>query len=88
MNLRHATALAFLGWYLMVPHNGPNEPISEWYHAGSFDTAERCTALLQWEKTDDYSKQAQGTPIEKQEYQNALKDAQCVATDDPRLKGN
>ena len=56
MKLRHAAALALVGWYLMVPplagtkqHPGldTNAPISHWSIYKSFDTAKACeTALL------------------------------------------
>jgi hypothetical protein len=57
MNLRHAAALALVGWYLMVPPTAnevlglsdPAEdlvalraPLSEWFLSHSFDTAQEC----------------------------------------------
>jgi hypothetical protein len=53
MKLRHAAALALVGWYLMLPpeqyskeHDRmfPDEdaPISQWEIIGSFDTAAQC----------------------------------------------
>jgi hypothetical protein len=49
MNLRHAAALALVGWYLMVPLPG-NDPIPnagvrsflKWIHLQSFDSAAEC----------------------------------------------
>jgi hypothetical protein len=88
MNPRHAAALALVGWYLMLPSYDPSVPISKWYQAESFDTAAQCRALLEWEMSEDYAKHAQGTPTEIRKYQRAMKEAKCIATDDPRLKGN
>jgi hypothetical protein len=52
MNLRHAAALALVGWYLMLPLvNGDASPatqlpLSEWTQEGSFDRAEDCKRAL------------------------------------------
>jgi hypothetical protein len=88
MNPRHAAAIALMGWYLMVPYrpDDPTEPISQWYQSGSFDTAAQCRTLLEWEMSDDYAKQAEGTPNQIREYQRNLKGAKRISTDDPRLK--
>ena len=53
MTLRHAAALALVGWYLMVPPaTAPNgtkgaklmtdAPLSRWFMHGSFDSAKQC----------------------------------------------
>jgi len=53
MKLRHAAALALVGWYLMVPPvSAPSgtegarlmteAPVSRWYNHGSFDSAKQC----------------------------------------------
>jgi hypothetical protein len=68
----------------MVPYDS-NKPISQWYHAGSFDTAAQCNTMLEWEMSTDYAKQVNARPKAIQDYQRALKDAQCIAGDDPRL---
>jgi hypothetical protein len=54
MNLRHAAALALLGWYLITPPVGPdgvvdlNAPISKWDQKDNFDAAADCdTAVAQ-----------------------------------------
>jgi hypothetical protein len=54
MKLRHAAALALVGWYLMMPPTSPpnsftiNEaaPLSKWYLIESFDSAESCKRAL------------------------------------------
>jgi hypothetical protein len=49
ITLRHAAALALVGWYLMVPFpdapgKTPNfrAPLSQWNQMGAFDTAVAC----------------------------------------------
>ena len=51
MKPRHATALALVGWYLMVPPGKssglpPDAPLSQWRHMVSFDSATQCERLL------------------------------------------
>jgi hypothetical protein len=51
MALRHAAALALVGWYLMMPPmTEKNEadaegPLSKWQNDGSFDLASACEAV-------------------------------------------
>ncbi len=77
--LRHAAALALVGWYLMVPpiQNGKavDVPISEWSHLDSFDSAREC-------RDAGYRYQ------DRQKAENKpLPGAwECIASDDPRLK--
>jgi hypothetical protein len=52
MKARHAAALALIGWYLMTPPPskvpkvgwtvGTSEPMNEWRHIASYDTAAAC----------------------------------------------
>jgi hypothetical protein len=78
MKLRHAAALALVGWYLMVPPQTRTwwigeeryddaAPLNRWTIEQSFDKAELCEAARQATQAGH---------------------AVCVATDDPRLKGN
>ena len=91
MNLRHAAALALVGWYLMVPIPG-NDPIptpavtfSKWVNIRSFDSAERCESGRQTIITvGEGGPQLMGYP--EQEVKKVLLLSQCVASDDPRLK--
>jgi hypothetical protein len=80
--------LALVGWYLMTPppigeaprRVDANAPISKWLVVGSFDTAEQCeTSRLDLQ--NDYPNDPTAVALAKQ----SLK---CIATDDPRLKGN
>jgi hypothetical protein len=75
-NIRHAAALALVGWYLMVPPLtrfwwiGPERydnaaPLSRWTNAQAFDRAQPCQVAQQ---------------------STGLGHGVCVATDDPRLK--
>jgi hypothetical protein len=70
MRLRHAVALALVGWYLMVPPPclDPDEPapvcrnidagLENWRIRGSFDAAKDCrTDLEQWKQRSHASKE-------------------------------
>jgi hypothetical protein len=92
MKPRHASALALVGWYLMVPPFSakevfPDKPLSDWQPAdiystrteceeGKRDTVQEMTAFL----ADAYKMAP--TPKVK-----ALQAGKCIETDDPRLKG-
>jgi len=85
MNTRHAAALALVGWYLMVPPLFPHSkspfarddslPLSRWKLINSFDTAAEC-------KTEEH--RLMDSPVKTASAIGAA--AQCIATDDPRLK--
>jgi hypothetical protein len=93
MTLRHASALALVGWYLTVPPFSAknvfyDRPFSDWQAVENYSTKTECeegkrdavqkmTALLAeaWKMPP--------TPKIK-----ALQAGKCIATDDPRLKGN
>jgi hypothetical protein len=85
VNLRHAAALALVGWYLMVPPFGldrsrdPDQPLPKWSIAQSFDTTSECNDTMVGRR-----KHAQETGNKRME--DALTSAACIATDDPRLK--
>jgi hypothetical protein len=103
MNLRHAAALALVGWYLMVPplrHGrptgadavGPEAPLWLWQNMGSFDSAADCYKYKNF-LSDRHAagENAQGgtlPPDLKAEFQAEDSDAKCIATDDPNLKAN
>ena len=92
MNCRHAAALALVGWYLMSPPLSLSssrqisldlsKPLSEWYPLEGYDTEADCNKEI-----DAMNKRAVSMA---REYHHMLElsHAQCVATDDPRLKGN
>jgi len=86
MSPRRAAALALLGWYLMMPPLTPDgkqidsgAPLAQWDTRLGFDTADDCMkSLLALIK--DKSKGALG--------RQQLGHSRCIASDDPRLKGN
>ena len=97
-SLRHAAALALVGWYLMVPPRVPqthqvNEKakLSEWRVVTTLPHKDGCEfakdQLLHMALAAQANVDATGkTPQENPESRCALCKAQCVATDDPRLK--
>jgi hypothetical protein len=115
MNLRHAAALALVGWYLMVaPLQSrenwdslvPNPPFGRWFTRDAFDSADACgkartelTTRMDNATEEDYHRWLAGRPSSDEllrewsgQYSpmSAIRlsnhQAQCVATDDPRLK--
>jgi hypothetical protein len=103
MKPRRAAALALVGWYLMLPPLrrgqptgagavGPEAPLSVWQNMGSFDSATDCYQFMHWLRSlHDAGKGANGGNLPanlKAEFQALDASALCIATDDPRLKGN
>ena len=97
----HAVAVSLLGWYLMLPpasgQNGIPQlmidaPISHWTVAESFDTSKDCEKELDLRRTNFekiYKKTNHnnvGEEFWSGLYMAAADSAECVATDDPRLK--
>src|ERR1700687_1385277 len=82
--LRHATALALVGWYLMVPPHGYNKPetnqdlLCGWAIEHSYDTAQACEEALKKNMNIKFPL----LPSEREVRYFGL----CVAADDPRLK--
>jgi hypothetical protein len=92
MNSRHAAALALLGWYLMSPPLALSssrqisldlsKPLSEWYPLESYETVADCNKEI-----DAMNKRAVSQAL-KHHTMLELSHAQCIASDDPRFKGN
>lgn len=90
MKIWHVVAIALTGWYLMVPpplspspQDGRIEPLSRWTTTGTFESKKACEAeRVQFSKVDPGAEAYgyRGLPPEE------VYDAQCVATDDARLK--
>ena len=87
MKLRHAAALALIGWYLLQPpmrsHSGryeydANAPLSLWSEHAAYDSAAEC------EKGK--AKLAEAFPDAPASSKGFLASFHCVASDDPRLK--
>ena len=94
VNSRHAGTRALVGWYLLTapPMSGPEragvaEPISEWNFESSYDSASECEVARKAmiEKGMIHLNPGginDGLPLMLE----IMKSAQCIATDDPRLK--
>jgi hypothetical protein len=91
MKLHHAVALAAIGWYLMVPPTfgdivAGGAPISQWETIGSYETVTACNTD-QKRKLDDVEKNPGEKALANVVWKQLVL-ALCIATDDPRLKGN
>jgi hypothetical protein len=96
MNLRHAVALASLGWYLMLPpplfHQrlaaDTDAPLSKWTVSSAYDSANECNdGHLEYIAG---VKQRTGVNPSNERDRAMLQQAvtsQCIASDDPRLNG-
>ena len=100
MNLRHAAALALVGWYLMVPpvHWGivkapmrsntvyfdPDAPLSQWWTQDSFETLSDCREGRFVWIKNE--RYAEKPEPGKTILYHAMLNAVCVSTDDTRLK--
>jgi len=97
VNLLHAAALALVGWYLMIPppnfsghsHVDLDAPLSKWTVYDAYDRSDDCNQAYLDENKIAQQKEAANPSDEKAVIQaHQLLNAQCIATDDPRLKGN
>lgn len=86
MNPRHIAALALVVWYLLVaPPQAFKDfkyhevPLREWTHKATFDTDVECNHEIS--KGCHHFQNG-----EENGFEGPLCYAQCVATDDPRLK--
>ncbi len=96
MNLRHAAALALVGWYLMTPLGDPKTgkmyyeaPLKYWRIDDSFDSAKECKQGL-LRNLDWFQQHQPKVTFDKDSpdtlgYRGAIA-ALCIGTDDPRLK--
>jgi len=77
MKPRHATALALVGWYLMVPPSVSRNlalvytPLSEWKIVDTFDSESACQQML--------------TKLIEKMPNTAVDTARCVPSDDPHI---
>jgi len=97
MNPRHAAALTLVGWYLIAPPTSPGKihddlPLSRWQSVGheSFKTKLDCEAKFAELYNPTIDERMRSDPrVSSEAYKSFyrfMKDVQCIATDDPRLK--
>jgi hypothetical protein len=97
MNLRHAPALALVGWYLMMPPpygsktNPRTAPLRQWTVFGRYDSARECsderTKMMRVQSMALLSDLAEGvSDANRPSLSLDFKHAQCIASDDSRLK--
>jgi hypothetical protein len=104
MKFRHASPLALVGWYLIMPPRCPTypaerkpcrnaiaasfpwldtgAPVARWHVVSVFENADACNAALM-AALDALTKQDDNNPAAAADDPYL---AQCIATDDPRLK--
>lgn len=87
LTIRHTAALALVGWYLMVPPLSADKqidldaPVPQWEIEESYDSAQECREAKLWHVEHPGSAApGYGALNQRNGY------AQCIATDDPRLK--
>jgi hypothetical protein len=90
-NLRHAAALALVGWYLMLPpiNDGTPEvtaPPSRWEILFPYDTARDCQISLSRIVGQTLVDLQKPMARDKENFVLRLSSGTCVASDDPRLK--
>jgi hypothetical protein len=93
MTLRHAAALALVGWYLMVPFAGKGPYFGGWTIRATFENQGECEAAAAKLRADGYGSSAvdqydprdpNGTDKASQTWQKV--NATCNPFTDPRLK--
>jgi len=86
MNLSHTATLALVGWYLMIPPRTGHDqqtfddhaPLASWFVFSAYDAAHECEGA---KFLNHEGHKQSGDPMKA-----AMDSAQCIATDDPRLK--
>lgn len=95
-------AITLVGWLLLIPHPGNPLPFSQWIRVKAFDSADECNQALLYDRKKYDSDTAQlwnGTnwigpwPPTYGQVNTVIVDlafqwAQCIATEDPRFKGD
>jgi hypothetical protein len=87
MKLRHAAALALVGWYLLIPPLGRPAPsdLSQWEVITTFDSRSLCMSL----RTSDIQSWliTKGIlDLSAAQLKAYVDNSRCVSEDDPRLK--
>lgn len=96
MTVRHAAAIALVGWYLIVPRYDPSgfvldkAPVSAWKVYNEYDSPAQCEEVRQQIARiarDSIDEQEQRGETEQGLSQAVVAlSARCIASDDPRLK--
>jgi hypothetical protein len=88
MRTLQSLGLLLLGWYLMIPPSAGNSsvpkydrdaPLGKWFVYGAYDSAHECEGSKFLNR--EGFKQKPQDPLK-----SAFDAAQCIATDDPRLR--
>jgi hypothetical protein len=96
MNLRHAAALGLFVVYLMIPPLAENSnkpqadlPLSQWWQHQAFDSPQECEDSKDryLHKYEDNAKKEQKMKTYWNGMMESVVQGLCVASDDPRLKG-
>ena len=88
MNVRHAAALALVGWYLMIPPFGTHEPnltapLYQWFYADwDPEKVRPIEPYLSLAECEAQKAKRLKDSIDRNPY---LRDARCVKSDNPRL---
>ena len=89
MNPRHMAALTLVSWFLVIPPNTNlsrqwEVPLSQWQVYKTFDTGKECVSnLMDIQSRIIHDYKGKSLPLSTR----PLVLGQCVASDDPRLKG-
>ena len=92
MKTYHA-ALALAGWYLMAPPLGggggikTTAPLGQWRVVAAFDSADKCNDRQKQDLQDAHEKATTTEDSREREAALVMTQCQCIASDDPRLKG-
>jgi hypothetical protein len=97
MKLRHAAALALVGWYLMAPpirqtkddgrYIDEHAEYRDWSILSTFPDRDQCEEFRDRGVPDAEQQLASGRKKGPRLGLNQLTESECIATDDPRLKG-
>lgn len=86
MKLRHAAAIALVGWYLMLPAGDETAPLSNWQIANTFERAADCEASRKEFYEVGMKRMKNAKSDQERVFGMLMAKATCVTTDDPRLK--
>jgi hypothetical protein len=88
----HQAALALAGWYLMAPPLGggaikTTAPLEQWRVVAAFDSADKCNDRQKQDLEDAHERARTTENSREREAALVMTQCQCIASDDPRLKG-